>query len=170
MELKELILQRHSRELTRTAIGLIGNNKKRMAQLISLLIVNEPKVSRRAAWLASEIARINPSLVMPYVNLLAGKLETDFNDPAIIRNVLRIFQQVRIPARTHGKLMNKCFELVSSPETAPAIKANALTVLDQLGERYPEIRQELLTIIQSQFDQESPAFRSRASKMLKRLK
>jgi hypothetical protein len=169
MQLKELILQRHSQELTRTAIAVVGNNKKRMAQLISLLIANEPQVSRRAAWLASEIARINPALAMPYAGIIASKLNTEFRDAAVIRNVLRLFQFIKIPKTAHGELMATCFEYITSPAMAPAIKANALSVLDQLAETHPEIRQELQLIIQDQYENESPAFRSRANRMIKRM-
>jgi hypothetical protein len=169
MDLKELILQRHSQELTRNAIAVIGNNKKRMAQLISLLIANEPEVSRRAAWLASEVARINPGLVMPYASIIASKLNTEFRDAAVTRNVLRLFQFIKIPKTAHGRLMTICFEFITSPGMAPAIKANALSVLYQLAETHPEIRQELLFIIQDQYENESPAFRSRANRIIKRM-
>jgi hypothetical protein len=170
MGLKELILQKHSQELTSTVVALIGNNKKRMAELMSLLIANEPEVSRRAAWLASEVAIINPGLVLPYANLISLKLDTQFTDPAIIRNVLRLLQNIRVPRSAHGGLMNKCFELITSPVMAPGIKANALSVLDQLADAHPEIRNELNIIIKDQLDNESPAFRSRAFKILKRQK
>jgi hypothetical protein len=52
----------------------------------------------------------------------------------------------------------------------PGVKANALTVLDNLRERYPDISDELKTVIESGFETESPAFKSRASKILKKLK
>jgi hypothetical protein len=46
---------------------------------------------------------------------------------------------------------------------------NALTILDQLSEQYPAISDELKIVIESQFEDESPAFKSRATKILKKL-
>ena len=65
--------------------------------------------------------------------------------------------------------MNLCFDYVMDPMEKPAIKANALTVLQNLAKQYPEIRNELRLIIQSQWEHESAAFRSRAAKILKSL-
>ena len=64
--------------------------------------------------------------------------------------------------------MDICFEYISSPTEAIAVKAFALTVLENLSQQYPEIRSELKTIIEDRWDYESAAFRSRAKKILKR--
>jgi hypothetical protein len=66
--------------------------------------------------------------------------------------------------------MNLCFDYIISPKEKPAVKAFSLTVLQNLSRQYPEIKNELRTIIETQWDNESPAFRSRARKILKELK
>ena len=65
--------------------------------------------------------------------------------------------------------MNICFEYINSPDEAVAIKAFALTVLDNLSKQYPEIKAELKTIIENRWDYESAAFKSRAKKILQKL-
>ena len=79
-------------------------------------------------------------------------------------------EHISIPERFHGRVMNICFNYISSPEEAVAIKAFSLTVLEHLSKQYPEIRSELKTIIEDRWDYESAAFRSRAKKILERLK
>ena len=85
---------------------------------------------------------------------------------AVIRNTLRLLQDVEIPSRYKGRVMNTCFEMIGSPETAIAIKAFSLTVLEHLATDYPDILPELKLIIEEQWDRSTPAFRSRAKKIL----
>jgi hypothetical protein len=63
--------------------------------------------------------------------------------------------------------MSLCFDFIQSVETPIAVKAFALTVLEHLSVDYPDIRPELRLMIESQWEQATPAIRSRARKILK---
>jgi hypothetical protein len=85
---------------------------------------------------------------------------------SVKRNSVRLMQHIEIPARLHGKVMNICFNYISDPQEKVAIKAFSLTVLQNLCQQYPEIRQELKTIIEDRWEFETVAFRSRARRIL----
>lgn len=87
----------------------------------------------------------------------------------MIRNTVRLLQDVEIPRRYHGHVMSVCFEFIQRPETPIAVKAFSLTILGDLAAGYPDIRGELKLIIEEQWEQATPAFRSRAKKVLKTL-
>ena len=74
---------------------------------------------------------------------------------------------IALPSALHGRVMSTCFNFVQAPETPIAVKAFSLSILSNLSVDYPEIRNELKLIIESQWDDASPAFRSRARKILK---
>lgn len=86
---------------------------------------------------------------------------------AVIRNVVRLLQHVDIPKRYHGQIMSCCFDFVADIETAPAIKAFSLTILENLSAQYPDIKAELKLVIEERWPYEGAAFRSRAKKILK---
>ena len=65
--------------------------------------------------------------------------------------------------------MNLCFDYLISPDEKPAVKAFSLVVLDNLSKQYPEIKQELKTIIEDRWNFETAAFHSRAKKILNSL-
>ena len=169
MNLKDFIPERHSKENTAKMVALIGSNKKLFGELISFIFTEDKKLAPRAAWIASEISKLHPELIKPHIKDLVNNLQKNNTDEAVKRNSLRILQWVNIPPSLHGNLMNICFDIIISGHEPPAVKANALTILDHLRERYPEIRDELKVVIESQFEEESPAFKSRASKILKKL-
>ena len=88
---------------------------------------------------------------------------------AVIRNSIRVLQDMDIPQTFHGELMNACFSLIEKPETAVAIKAFCLTTLYNLTKYYPEIKPELKLIREERWEHETAAFKSRAGKILKGL-
>ncbi|HTE24407.1 hypothetical protein [Flavitalea sp.] len=169
MNLKIFIPERHSKENTAKAVALIGINKQLFGELISFIFSENRRLAPRAAWIASEVSRLHPELIKPHIKDLVNYIQNKNTDYAVKRNTLRILQFVTIPPALHGALMNVCFEIIISGKEPPAVKANALTILDNLSERYPGIRDELKMVIESGFETESPAFKSRASKILKKL-
>lgn len=80
---------------------------------------------------------------------------------------MRLLQDIDIPKRYQGTVMNRCFGYIISPSEKPAVKAFSLTVLQNLSNQYPEIKQELKTVIEDRWDIESAAFKSRARKIVK---
>ncbi|HRO71187.1 MAG TPA: hypothetical protein PK951_12435 [Chitinophagaceae bacterium] len=89
---------------------------------------------------------------------------------AVKRNSLRLMQDMEIPRRYHGTVMNYCFDCIISPTEKVAAKAFALTILENLSKHYPEIKSELQIVIEERWKYETAAFHSRAKKILQRLK
>lgn len=151
-------------------VAYVGNDPRRFAELMNFFLKGEYRVTQRAAWPISYCVQYYPELVRPWYAQLFRKLTEPGTHDAVARNILRLLQFVEIPKRYQGKAMTICFDHITNVESAPAIKACALSILQQLARHYPEIGPELKLIIEEQWDQESPAFRSRARKLLKTLK
>ena len=76
-------------------------------------------------------------------------------------------QDIDIPKKLHGKVMDICFCYVASPKEAVAVKACSLTILANLAKLYPEILPEIKLLVQEQLPHQSVAFKSRAKLFLK---
>jgi hypothetical protein len=169
MDLLKLLRSEHSKKQTDRIVAYVGADKERFAQLIELFFRGEYRITQRAAWPLSYCVRHHPQLITPYYRQLLDNLgRKDIHD-AVIRNTVRLLQDVSIPKRWHGRVMSICFEFVAAPATPIAVKAFALTILSNLSADYPEIRGELKIIIEEQWEHSTPAFRSRARKILKGL-
>jgi hypothetical protein len=169
MDLLKLLRAEHSKKQTDRIVAYIGDDKQRFAALINLFFKGEYRITQRAAWPLSYCVRRYPELIAPYYRQLLDNLGRKDIHVAVIRNTVRLLQDVSIPKRWHGRVMSICFDFVSDPETPIAVKAFALTILSNLSRDYPEIRGELKLIIEEQWEQATPAFRSRARKILKGL-
>ena len=169
MHVREELLREHSKKQAVYIAGFAGASAKNFKQLMHCYLHDVYRVSQRAAWSVCFVAMEKPALIKPYLSTLVGFLSRKDVHPSVIRNALRILETLEIPADLHGPLMNDCFQLIEDPLTPAAIKAFSLTILFRLSKIYPEIQAELLLIIQERWDTETPAFHSRARKIMQQL-
>jgi hypothetical protein len=167
MDLHQLLRSEHSKKQTDRIVRYIGDDAARFAVLMELFFKGEYRITQRAAWPLSYCVRAHPALIGPYFKRLLDNLARKDIHVAVIRNTVRLLQDVDIPKRYHGRVMSTCFDFIQSAETPIAVKAFSLTILANLSSQYPEIRAELQLIIEEQWEHATPAFRSRAKKILK---
>lgn len=144
----------------------IGNDPTRFKALMELFLKGAYRTTQRAGWPLSYCVEAYPDLIKPWYAALLKKLEEPGTHIAVTRNILRMLQCVNIPKRYQGKIMSSCFDFIEAPQTAVAVKAFSLSILQNLVKQYPEIGPELKVIIEEKWDQSPPAFRSRARKLL----
>ena len=169
MDLQEAILEEHSKAQCDRIVRYVGKDKKKFAALMKLFFTGEYRVVQRAAWPVSVCVEKHPLLIGPYFKKILDYMQEPGTHEAVWRNSVRLLQFVDIPKRYHGRVMSSCFEFISDPQTPIAVKADSLTVLDNLAGIYPEIKPELKLIIEERWPHETAAFRSRGKKILKKL-
>ena len=169
MNIREEILKEHSKQQALKIAAYACTSKKNFKELMTCFMSDEYRLAQRAAYSVSWATIKDPGMIEPYIKDLVSQMQrTDIHE-AIPRNSLRILEQIPIPEKFHGEVMNACFGFVEDPSTPIAIKASALTNLFNLSHQYPEIKQEIKLIIETNWDQETAAFRSRGKKILKAL-
>jgi hypothetical protein len=169
-KLSQLLSEEHSKKQCDRIVKYIGKDEERFAELMQLFFKGEYRITQRAAWPLSYCVRQYPELIGHYFTPLLDNLSKKKIHVAVTRNTMRLLQDITIPKRHHGRVMGICFDFIQSPETPIAVKAFSLTVLEHLSREYPDILAELKLIIEEQWDQATPAFRSRAKKILKNMK
>jgi hypothetical protein len=78
-------------------------------------------------------------------------------------------QEIELPEKHHGEIMDMCFAFLESPKESLAVKVFSMSVLGNLAKYYPEIKTELKLIIEDQLPHQSAGFKSRAKKGMKQL-
>ena len=169
MNLRETILEEHSKAQKDKIVSWIGSSQKRFDELFKLFLSDEYRVVQRAAYPLSYCVRAHPEFINPHWKKLLSNLSKKGIHDAVKRNTLRLMEDIEIPEAFHGDVMNVCFGYVNTNEESIAVRAFSLTVLDNLSKKYPDIRNELKLIIEERWTHETAAFRSRARKILKKL-
>jgi hypothetical protein len=169
IDILESLKQEHSKKQTDRIVAYIGADHQRFTQLIDIFFTGEFRITQRAAWPLSNCVRAHPELIEPYFKPLLDNLKRKDIHVAVIRNTVRLLQDVTIPKKHQGRVMSTCFDFLQSPETPIAVKAFSLTILSNLSKEHPDIQGELKLIIEEQWEHSTPAFRSRAKKALKEI-
>ena len=170
MNLRETILAEHSKANCTKIVNWIGSNQQRFDELVKLFLYDkEYRVIQRAGWPLSEVVMKHPLLIKKHLGKILNYVNTTGLHNAVKRNSIRLLQNLKIPRKFHGQVMNLCFDYILDPTEKIAVKAFSLTVLRNLSQLYPEIKQELKTIIEDRWEFETAAFHSRAKKILKEI-
>lgn len=168
VDLKNAILEKHSKAQTDRIVRYVGHDKKRFDALMKVFLEGDQLVQQRGGWPLSYCAQDNPSYVLPHLGKLLKLLQRTDVHNAVTRNIVRMLQDVTIPKRYQGPVMNICFDFIAAPQQPAAIKAFSLTILEHLADAYPDIVPELKLIIAERWPHETPAFHVRARKILKK--
>ena len=166
MNLRSEILAEHSKAQTNKIIEWVGNSQQCFDELINLFLGDEYRITQRAGWPLSYIAIAHPQLVKKHLPVLVKTLRKENLHNAVKRNIVRFLQEIPIPEKLQGDVMDCCFRFISDPVEAVAVKAFSLTILEKLAKDYPEIKNELKIIIEERWPYETAAFHSRAKKIL----
>lgn len=166
MKKLESFLQVNSKKNCDRVVAYVGKDTARFKELIEIMFNGEYRMSQLAAWPMSYAVETHPQLLTPYYKKIVPLLSDTSYHPAVLRGIIRALQYTTIPEAYQGIIMDRCFSFIADPQEKAAVKAFALTVLDNLSKLYPEIKQELDLVIKQRWDTETPAFRSRAKMIL----
>ena len=170
MNLVEVILKEHSKRQTEKIVRYVAHQPDRFAELVKVYLNGPYRVTQRAAWPLSICVEKHPTLIKPHLKAIVTFCEKPGVHDAVKRNTMRLLQYVKIPKSLMGKVADLAFGYLSSPAEPIAVKVFAMTVLTHLAEEFPELKNELIPLIEKQMPYGSAGFRSRGMKLLKILK
>ncbi|MGF2414224.1 hypothetical protein [Ferruginibacter sp.] len=165
--LKEAILKEHSKAQCSNIVQWVGASQQRFDELFNLFLHDEYRVVQRAGWPVSYCVIAHPEFIKKHWAALIKNLQQPNLHNAVKRNSIRLLQDIDIPEKYQGPIMDLCFKYVESPTEAIAVKAFALTVLTNLAKQYPEIIPEIKLIIEDQSPCFTAALKVRAREFLK---
>ena len=170
MNLKGAILKEHSKRQCHKVVTYVGASPARFSQLVEVFLSGPYRITQRAAWPLSVCIENNPQLIAPHLKkILDYTLKPGVHD-AVKRNVVRLLQFIDIPVRLQGQVAAICFQFFSNKKEPVAVRVFSMTVLSHLAKKLPELKNELIPLIEDQMPYGSAGFISRGRKVLKELK
>lgn len=167
MNIKEVLLERHSKDITSSIIDYIYDNPTEFESVFQLfLCYSNPIVRQRAAWVIGHIGVDSPSYIMPYLEQLVDNFTKKGHHNAIYRNTVRVLQSIKIPTELQGKVVTTCFDMVSNSKTAIAIKAFSMTILYKISNDEHDLKHELKLVLEDLLPNASKGEKGKANKIL----
>jgi len=151
-------------------VAYIGTNSSRFSELVSLFLAGPYRITQRAAWPLSRCVEINPEFIEPHLKKILTYTMTPGVPDAVKRNVIRLLQFIPIPKRLYGPTAKICFQFLSDKKEPVAVRIFSMTVLSNLAKKLPELKNELIPLIEDEMPYGSAGFVSRGRKVLQELK
>lgn len=170
MNLVEEILKEHSKKQKDKLVNYVDNDPKRFAELVHVFLQGPYRVTQRAAWPLSYCIEQYPDLLKPHFRKILSQLGKKNIHDSVKRNTLRMLQFVRVPKVYQGITADLCFGFLTDLKEPVAIRVFAMTVLANIAKEVPDLKNELIPLIEDQIPYASAGFLSRGGKVLKQLK
>lgn len=147
MDMEEHIKSGHNKNLNQELNIYVGHSQERFDELMQYVLHDEYRLCQRASWTLGKVCETRPWLMEKWLPEILKALEKPKHD-ALIRNVVRAFQGMdELPEEYEGEIFEKCFNYLLDPSYAVAIKAFSMTVCRKVAMKYPDLKPELIEVI-----------------------
>lgn len=167
--MKELLSKKASRANSYAVVALAANNPKRYQELVEIIKKNETPYSEKAAWAMTHCFDEKLGFFTDYFADFTQILADSAYSDSVKRNIVRVLQFQEIPEEFQGSIIDSCFHLVTKKDTAVAVKAFALGILENMVKLYPELTNELVACIEDLLPNASSGLKNRGQHILRRL-
>jgi hypothetical protein len=167
--MRELLTKKASRVNSYQVVEMVGEDYELYKELIGLILENVSPISEKAAWAMNHCFENEVGFFEDYFSEMTQVFaETNYSD-SIKRNIVRVFQFIDIPEQFQASIINSCFALVTNKKSAIAVKAFSLGVLEKMVKLYPELKNELVVVIEDLLPKASSGLKNRGQHILRRL-
>jgi hypothetical protein len=167
MDLKKAIGRQRTKSHVNKIVSYIADDPKRFKELVKIFMEGPLRVTQKVSSPLTSCVQNHPELIYPWLKAILALLKKPEATNTLKRNTVRLLQYVEIPGKYWGDVSNLCLHYLTDKKEAIAVRVFSMTVLLNLSKNIPEIKRELKIIIEDQLPFGSPAFSSRAKKVLK---
>lgn len=146
----------------------VGGSPEHFNTLLDLALNEKDPLAWRAAWILDGSDEQHPGLASGSVRRITRELPR-VQSTGTLRSLLRLLCRYNIQEEDQGMLIDLCFKYMTSELYPVAVKVHAMQIIYRHVLIYPELKEELVTVIQDQVDNNSVGFRSRGNRIIKAL-
>jgi hypothetical protein len=152
------------------AAHFLTEHPEHFNEVLDLTLADIPLISMRAARVVEITAGILPELGQGIINYIIPQLQ-GLKEIGALRSLLKMTIGLipYVNEENDAILINNCFRWIEMADTPPAIYVYSLEILYGISNRIPELKPELVSILQHRKDEKSAGIKARSADILKRL-
>lgn len=140
-----------------------------LPSFMQLALNNDHPNGWRALYIADKVSDSHPEWMEKFVPDMIGSLKTERHHGKK-RHLLKLISQNKVLDEHSGFLVDYCLGVFTSSGEPVANRVHAMQILYNISEKEPDLKPELLEIIQQQIEfHPTPGIRSRGNKLAKKL-
>jgi hypothetical protein len=138
--------------------------------LMEIALYNHSRKSWRAAYLIDKINDNYPILLNPFMNKMIEQLKIE-KSHSKKRHFLKLIGQNELPPEQQGFILEFCIKTFTSAKEDLAVRVHAMQVLYNISEKEPELKPEILALIEYEMENHSSAgIISKGNKLVEKLR
>jgi hypothetical protein len=149
-------------------IDRVIQSKSHFDTLLELALHEKDPLAWRASWVLDGSDEKSPSLARKHITRIVKALP-ELESMGTVRSLLRLCTRHDIPEEEQGLLIDLCFNYMTSELYPVAVKVHAMQIIYHHVLLYPELKNELITVIEEQSINNSVGFKARGSILLKQM-
>lgn len=165
MDIRASLTKEHSKQAAERIRDAVLQDCSLMGDLMNCFFDDDWVMNQRAAWPMCKIAIKKHELIYPYLPKMIDKLH-DAKHDAIIRNTVRILQDIDIPEDLQGVVFEICFDYLLDVKRPTAIRAFSVKTLFNISKNFPELQEELISELEIQKETGTVGFKNRCRNTL----
>jgi hypothetical protein len=169
MDLKSRLIVGMKKEDVNLLVKEVLASESLYAEMVSYAMSNNRTQAMKAAWVLGHASGYDKATPSRYIREWKLALETT-RVGGVQRELVKIMGNCTLPEEIAGWFLDKCFSLLQSPASEPASKYHSLTYLIRQTKIYPELKEELANVLESQLNWHTPAWQRYAAKHITKLR
>lgn len=164
------LLPDSSRNTANLATSFILKNQSYLDDMFELAFSDRKKIAMRASRVIYLVYEQAPGLIKSRFPEILKRLEK-ITDTSAKRNLIHLFigNASLLNEDDLGLLLDICFKYLESPDSEVAHKIYSIYIIYEVSQSIPELKPELIAIIERNIDTEQTAYKSIGKKILKKL-
>jgi len=146
----------------------VGDSEEKFLKLLKLSLNEKDPLAWRAGWILDGSDEQHPGLASNHISKIIQKLPY-VESTGTLRCLLRLLSRYKISEDDQGLLIDLCFSYMVSELYPVAVKVHAMQIIYNHVLLYPELKDELVTVIEDQVENNSVAFQSRGKRIISQL-
>jgi len=168
MDFRDLLTDIHSGMGKDLLIAEVIKSESHFSTLLELALHEKDPLAWRACWVLDGSDELKPGLARKYIGQIVKALPR-LESKGTLRSLLRLLSRYDIPEEEQGLLIDLCFSYLVSEKYPVAVKAHAMQIIYLHVLLYPELKDELIAVIEDQAANNSVGFKSRGRRLIKQM-
>lgn len=138
------------------------------SELLQLALYEKDPLAWRASWVLDGSDEEKPGMGRKHISTIVNALH-GLESKGSLRSLLRLLSRYDIPEEEQGILIDLCFSFLVSELFPLAVKVHAMMIIYNHVLIYPELKDEFITVIRDQVENNSVGFKTRGNKLIKQI-
>ena len=159
-----------SRMIADILVADIAGDQDRFDEMFEITLQNSYPLSMRAARIIEICVSKHRKFILPHLNKLPEYIEASDVD-GVKRSFLKILSETSLPQDENflGLLTDLAFAYIENNNEAIAVRAFSIDILLKISKTFPDLKSELIPLLQNMAEISSKGLESKCKKILKKI-